>query len=229
MPSPLRMQRSTIIVAGGKGERMASPVPKQFLALNGKPVLCRTIEAFHTADPAMGLVVVLPGEWMEAWHRLCEEQRFTVPHTVVRGGAERFYSVREGLAAVGHEGLVAVHDGVRPLISVDLIDRCFTAAEAHGAAIPVLPISSSVRELSGGTSRAVDRGRLRMVQTPQCFRVSLLRQAFQLPYDPAFTDEATLVERAGAAVHLVEGEERNMKVTTPFDLRMAAAILEDGE
>jgi 2-C-methyl-D-erythritol 4-phosphate cytidylyltransferase len=144
---------------------------------------------------------------------------------VVAGGEERFHSVRNGLACVTHDGLVAVHDGVRPLLSADLITRCFTAAEAHGAAIPVVPISSSVRELTDEGSQPLDRSRLRAVQTPQCFRVPLLRRAFELPYDPAFTDEATLVERLGVAVHLVEGEEQNIKVTTPFDLKVAEAVL----
>ncbi len=220
------MQRTTIIVAGGSGKRMGSAVPKQFLMLQGKPVLCHTIEAFHRFDADMQLIVVLPKEQMDAWAALCSEHGFTISHTVVAGGAERFHSVREGLNAVKHIGLVAVHDGVRPLVSVELIARCFAAAEEHGAAIPVVPVSSSVRELEDGGSHAVDRSRLRMVQTPQCFRVELLRKAFELPYDPAFTDEATLVERMGLAVHLVEGEERNIKVTTPLDLRVAEVLLE---
>lgn len=219
------MERSTIIVAGGTGKRMASPVPKQFLLLAGKPLLCHTITAFHRFDPPMQLIVVLPKEQIVTWGTLCSEHGFTTEHAVVPGGEERFHSVGEGLKHVKHDGLVAVHDGVRPLINVELIDRCFAAAEEHGAAIPVLPMSSSVRELVGEGSRAVDRTRLRKVQTPQCFRVELLRKAFQLPYDPAFTDEATLVERMGLAVHLVQGEERNIKVTTPTDLILANSLL----
>ena len=219
------MQRSTIIVAGGSGKRMGSAIPKQFLLLQGKPVLCHTIEAFHRFDPDMQLIVVLPIEQMDAWAALCSEHSFAIGHTVVAGGAERFHSVGEGLKAVKHEGLVAVHDGVRPLVSVELIARCFAAAEEHGAAIPVVPVSSSVRELKDGGSHAVDRSRLRIVQTPQCFRVEVLRKAFELPYDPAFTDEATLVERLGLAVHLVDGEERNIKVTTPLDLQLAEMVL----
>ena len=219
------MQRSTIIVAGGSGKRMGSAVPKQFLLLEEKPVLCHTIEAFYRFDPDMQLIVVLPIEQMDAWAALCSEHSFAIGHTVVAGGAERFHSVGEGLKAVKHEGLVAVHDGVRPLVSVELIARCFAAAEEHGAAIPIVPVSSSVRELVDGGSHAVDRSRLRIVQTPQCFRVELLRKAFELPYDPAFTDEATLVERMDLAVHLVDGEERNIKVTTPLDLQLAEMVL----
>jgi 2-C-methyl-D-erythritol 4-phosphate cytidylyltransferase len=220
------MKRSTIIVAGGSGKRMGASVPKQFLLLKGMPVLCRTIEAFYQADPDMQLIVVLPEDQLDSWRMLCIGHGFTLEHSVVCGGEERFHSVREGLKEVKHEGLVVVHDGVRPLVSVELIARCLAAAEAHGAAIPVVPVSSSVREVIGGGSRAVDRARLRLVQTPQCFRVPLLRKAFERPYDPAFTDEATLVERTGTTVHLVEGEERNIKLTTPLDLRVAEVFLD---
>lgn len=220
------MNHSTIIVAGGIGKRMASSVPKQFMLLRGKPVLCRTIAAFHRFDPEMELIVVLPKEQIAIWRTLCIGHHFSIEHTVVVGGTERFHSVREGLKEVKHDGLVAVHDGVRPLVSTELITRCFAAAELHGATIPVVPIGSSVREVNGQSSRALDRTTLRTVQTPQCFLVPLLRKAFELPYDPAFTDEATLVERSGMTVHLVEGEERNIKVTTPMDLRLAEVLLE---
>jgi len=219
-------QRSAIIVAGGVGKRMSSPVPKQFLLLRGKPVLCHSIAAFHRFDPAMQLIIVLPKEQIDVWRTLCIGHHFPMEHTVVAGGAERFHSVHEGLKEVKHDGLVAVHDGVRPLVSVELIARCFTAAEAYGAAIPVVSVGSSMRQISGDSSHALDRSSLRIVQTPQCFSVPLLRKAFELPYDPAFTDEATLVERNGTPVHLVEGEERNIKVTTPMDLRLADALLE---
>jgi 2-C-methyl-D-erythritol 4-phosphate cytidylyltransferase len=219
------MQRSTIIVAGGSGKRMGAAVPKQFLLLKGKPLLMWTIEAFHRYDAAMQLIVVLPQDHHATWQDLCSEHQFTIPHTLVSGGAERFHSTLEGLRAVTHEGLVGVHDGVRPLVSTDLIARCFQAAEEHGAAIPVVAISPSVREVTEEGSQALDRSRLRAVQTPQCFRTPLLRRAFELPYDPAFTDEATLVERLGVDVHLVGGEEFNIKVTTPFDLQVAELVL----
>lgn len=220
------MQRSVIIVAGGSGKRMASPVPKQFLLLHGKPVLCHAIEAFHRFDPAMPLIVVLPQEQVHRWKALCTEHRFTIAHTVVPGGAERFHSVREGLGQVKHDGLVAVHDGVRPLITTALVARCFAAAATNGAAVPVVPVSSSIRQVEGDASHAVDRTALRIVQTPQCFHVNLLRKAFELPFDPAFTDEATIVERIGAKVQLVEGEEGNIKVTTPLDLMVAEVLKE---
>lgn len=230
---------------------MGAAVPKQFLLLKGRPLLCWTIEAFVAYDARMPVIVVLPEAQIPIWNALCNEHSFHVKHQVVAGGEERHHSVKNGLAAVQHDGLVAVHDGVRPLVGKELIARCFTAAEAHGAAIPVTMIPSSVREIVGsthfpqqssraagsptsdpstahGTSKAVDRSLLRAVQTPQCFHMDLLRKAFELSYDPAFTDEATLVERTGAAVHLVDGEERNIKVTTPVDLHLAEALLEEG-
>jgi len=205
---------------------MGAAVPKQFLLLKGRPLLCPTIAAFRAFDGAMSMIVVLPETQIAPWKALCKAHDFRTEHHVVAGGEERFHSVRNGLAAVTNNGVVAVHDGVRPLVSSALIARCFAAAEEHGSAIPVVPISSSVRRVHGSTSEAIDRAALRAVQTPQCFQVELLRAAFQRPYDPAFTDEATLVEHLGRAVHLVEGEERNIKVTTPFDLLVAEVVLE---
>ena len=219
------MERSAIIVAGGSGKRMGGPIPKQFLLLKGKPLLCWTIEAFHRYEPAMPIIVVLPEQQIPIWKSLCIGHHFHVPHETVAGGEERFHSVRNGLAQVKHDGLVAVHDGVRPLVSVELIDRCFKASEEHGAAIPVVPIHSSVRELEGDKSYPVDRSMFRLVQTPQCFLAELLRRGFELTYDDAFTDEASLMERLDVEVFLVEGEERNIKVTTANDLMVVERIV----
>jgi 2-C-methyl-D-erythritol 4-phosphate cytidylyltransferase len=219
------MQRTTIIVAGGSGKRMGGPIPKQFMLVKGKPLLCWTIEAFQAFDAAMPIIVVLPEAQIPIWKALCIGHGFLIEHQVVAGGEERFHSTRNGLAAVKGDGIVAVHDGVRPLVSKELIARCFAAAEIHGAAIPVVPISSSVRQVDTDGSKAIDRSTLRAVQTPQCFRVELLRKAFDAPYDAAFTDEATLVESTGGSVHLVEGDENNLKVTSPVDLRMLELLL----
>lgn len=219
------MQRSTIIVAGGSGKRMGSPIPKQFMLLKGRPLLCWTIDAFHAFDPGMPIIVVLPEAQIPIWKALCIGHGFLTEHRIVAGGEERFHSTRNGLQAVKGDGIVAVHDGVRPLVSKDLIARCFVAAEAHGAAIPVVRISSSVRQIEGDGSKAIDRSTLRAVQTPQCFHLELLRNAFGEPYDAAFTDEATLVERLGTTVHLVDGEETNIKITTPFDLKIGETLL----
>lgn len=217
--------RSAILVAGGTGSRMGAETPKQFLPLAGKPMLFHAIQAFHGYDPDMQLVVILPKDELRVWEELCRDHHLAVPHTVVPGGAERFHSVRAGLARVEHDGLVAVHDGARPLVDTALIARCMDAAGRSGAAVPVVKVSSSMRRLSGDASEAVDRNMLRMVQTPQCFKAELLRRAFQQHYDPAFTDEATLVERLGTTVQLVDGDERNIKVTTPADMAMAEALL----
>ncbi|WKZ65454.1 MAG: 2-C-methyl-D-erythritol 4-phosphate cytidylyltransferase [Flavobacteriales bacterium] len=219
------MHRSTILVAGGSGKRMGGPVPKQFQAVKGRPLLMWTIEAFHRYDPAMQLIVVLPQEHFDIWKALCMGHRFFIPHEVVAGGEQRWHSVKAGLSKVAGDGLVAVHDGVRPLVSAALIGRCFEAADHHAAAIPVVPVVPSVRETTADGSRALDRTRLLAVQTPQCFHADLLRKAFEQPYDPAFTDEATLVERLGVQVHLVEGEDANIKVTTAMDMRLAELML----
>jgi len=219
------VNRHSILVAGGSGKRLGGPVPKQFQLLKGRPLLMWTIEAFHRCDPAMPLIVVLPEQHFGIWKALCMGHRFFIEHQVVAGGAQRYHSVQAGLGQVKGEDLVAVHDGVRPLVSPDLIARCFDAARRSGAAIPVVPVVPSVRETTAEGSRALDRTRLLEVQTPQCFRAGLLRKAFDLPYDPAFTDEATMVERLGAKVELVEGEVTNLKVTSPVDLLAAGTML----
>ena len=219
------MEHSTIIVAGGSGKRLGGPVPKQFQTVKGRPLLMWTIEAFHRYAPAMRLIVVLPREHFDIWKALCMGHRFFIQHEVVAGGEQRWHSVKAGLEKVEGDGLVAVHDGVRPLVSVELIARCFDAADTSAAAIPVVPVVPSIRETTAEGSRALDRSKLLAVQTPQCFHADLLRKAFGQPYDPAFTDEATLVERLGVRVALVEGEENNIKVTTPMDLRLVELTL----
>lgn len=219
MPA-LNTQRTTIIVAGGSGKRLGGPVPKQFQTVKGRPLLMWTIEAFHRYDEAMHIIVVLPQEHFDIWKALCMGHRFFTHHQVVAGGEQRYHSVKAGLDKIEGDGLVAVHDGVRPLVSRDLIWRCFDAAHLHGAAVPVVPVVPSVRETTADGSRALDRSRLLAVQTPQCFHTDLLRRAFDLPYDSTFTDEATMVERLGVKVTLVKGEDSNIKVTTAMDLRI---------
>ncbi len=219
------MRRSTIIVAGGSGKRLGGPVPKQFQTAKGRPLLMWTIEAFHRFDPEMALIVVLPKEHFDIWRALCLGHRFFIEHEVVAGGEQRWHSVKAGLEKVEGDGLVAVHDGVRPLVSAKLIERCFAAADEKAAAIPVVPVVPSIRETTAEGSQALDRSKLLAVQTPQCFHTDLLRKAFEQPYDTAFTDEATLVERMGVKVALVEGEENNIKVTTTIDMRLVELVL----
>ncbi|MEO8066441.1 MAG: 2-C-methyl-D-erythritol 4-phosphate cytidylyltransferase [Flavobacteriales bacterium] len=219
------MQRATIIVAGGMGRRLGGAIPKQFQLVAGKPMLCWTIAAFRSFDARMPIVVVLPEPHISIWKTLCIGHNFHDEHTVVAGGEERFHSVREGVKAISGDVVIAVHDGVRPAVSRALIERCFAHAAEHGSAVPVVPITVSVREVDGNNSKPLDRSRLRAVQTPQCFHAGLLRKAFELPFEPGFTDEATLVERTGTIVQLVDGEDNNMKVTTTTDLRLVEMFL----
>ncbi len=216
---------AAIIVAGGSGRRMGGDTPKQFMLLAGKPLLAHAIASFSEYNPAMPIIVVLPAEHVERWSSLCKKHLIATPHTVVVGGDERFHSVKKGLAKVAEAEVIAVHEGVRPLVSKQLIKRCFRTASEKGSAIPVIPLSSSVRSVSAEGNRAEDRSRLRVVQTPQCFQVDLLREAYEMPYDAAFTDDATLVERTGHALTLVDGDESNLKVTMPTDLLIAEALL----
>ena len=223
------MTKYAIIVAGGKGFRMGTDMPKQFLPIGGKPVLMRTLERFLEAEQDVRLVLVLPASQQEVWHELCRTYAFTLPHTVVSGGETRFHSVQNGLhAIVEHDAtaLVAVHDGVRPFVSVEVIRRCFAEAEQNGAVVPVVPVVETVRQLSrADESVTIDRSRLRLVQTPQTFRLSLLRRAYEQPYCDAFTDDSSVVEALGHPITLVEGNRENIKITTPFDLRVAEVLL----
>lgn len=219
-------KHTILIVAGGRGTRMGGPQPKQFLELAGRPVLMHTLEAFDRWDASARLIVVLPEDQIETWKRLCEAHVFGRIHRVVAGGETRFHSVRNGLGAVASNGLIAVHDGVRPLVAPSVIAACFAAAADGGAAVPVVPVVESVREVDAdGGSRPVDRTRLRVVQTPQVFRADVLRDAYCLPYDPRFTDDASVVEASGVAVRLVPGNRENIKLTTPMDLLLAEQLM----
>ena len=206
--------------------RMGGGLPKQFMPLAGKPILMHTLERFHEWDAAVETTVVLPEEHEEYWRMLCREIGCKVPHRVVHGGETRFHSVFNAIQTIGGDGLVAVHDGVRPFVATDVIASCFMAAEAYGAAIPVVPVVESVREIGGGTSRPFDRNRLRIVQTPQVFRSEVLREAYGQPYNACFTDDASVVEAAGHTIHLVDGNRENIKITTPTDLKVAALLTE---
>lgn len=219
-------KHTILIVAGGRGTRMGGPQPKQFLELAGRPVLMHTLEAFDHWDASARLIVVLPEDQIDTWKRLCEAHVFGRIHRVVAGGETRFHSVRNGLGAVASDGLIAVHDGVRPLVAPSVIAACFAAAADGGAAVPVVPVVESVREVDAdGGSRPVDRTRLRVVQTPQVFRADVLRAAYCLPYDPRFTDDASVVEASGVAVRLVPGNRENIKLTTPMDLLLAEQLM----
>lgn len=220
------MKRSVILVAGGTGSRMQHRLPKQFLELRGEPVLVHTLRLFHRFDPGMEIVVVMHQDYTTYWTDLCGMIGMDITHTVVAGGQERFHSVKAGLARLGPEAeLIGVHDAVRPLAAQDTVGRCYDAASLHGAAIPVVPVQDSLRTVDDGRSKAQDRSRFRLVQTPQCFRREILLPAYEVPWNPSFTDDASVVEAAGHSIHLVEGNAENIKLTSPADLIVAEAFL----
>ena len=217
-----------IIVAGGKGMRMGADIPKQFIPVGGKPVLMRTMERFHEYDAALNIILVLPESQQAYWKALCEEYNFAIPHTIVNGGATRFDSSKNGLAAIPDdaEGVVGIHDGVRPFVSVSVIEDCFEAARDEYAVIPVLPVTDTIRYIDAhGGGRNVQRSDYRIVQTPQVFDISLLKRAYNQPYQDSFTDDASVVESLGCQVSMVEGNRENIKLTTPFDLKVAETLL----
>lgn len=216
-----------VIVAGGKGLRMGASIPKQFLPVNGLPILMLTIKRFREYDGALKIILVLPKEQHEYWNELCKNYHFTDAYAVVEGGETRFHSVRNGLAAIPDdaEGVVGIHDGVRPFPSVEVIRACYETARTAKAVIPVVPVVETVRHIMpGGKTETVDRADYRLVQTPQTFDIQLLKQAYAQPYRDCFTDDASVVESAGHEVTLIEGNRENIKITTPFDLRIARIL-----
>jgi len=227
--SPLSALPSTefaIIVAGGSGSRMQSQTPKQFLSVGGEPILMRTIRRFHEYNSLLEIVVVLPLNEVSKWQALCFTHVFELKHQVVAGGATRFASVKQGLAAItAPEGVVAVHDGVRPFVPVVTIAEAFSVAKQQGNAVVAVTLKESIRHVTTTGNAAVDRSQYRLIQTPQCFRLSLLRQAYALPEEPAFTDDASVVEKLGENINLVAGNYENIKITTSDDLLWAESFL----
>lgn len=218
------MKKHIIIVAGGKGLRMGGDIPKQFLPVCGKPVLMRTLEAFHVYDASIHLILVLPVSQQAYWKQLCEEYQFNLAHEIADGGETRFHSVKNGLALIKEDGLVGVHDGVRPFVSQEVIARCYDEALSLKAVIPVIGVVETVRHLTEGGSETVPRDQYKLVQTPQVFDVALLRRAYEQTYTDMFTDDASVVEALGEKVYLVEGNRENIKLTTPFDLKLAELL-----
>ena len=203
---------------------MGGDIPKQFLPVCGKPVLMRTLEAFHAYDASMCLILVLPVSQQAYWRQLCEEYQFELVHEIANGGDTRFHSVKNGLALVEEDGLVGVHDGVRPFVSQEVITRCYEEAASLKAVIPVIGVVETVRHLTEEGSETVPRDQYKLVQTPQVFDVTLLHRAYQQEYTDLFTDDASAVEALGEKVYLVEGNRENIKLTTPFDLKLAELL-----
>lgn len=228
------MDKYVLIVAGGKGLRMGGDLPKQFIPMRGKPLLMHTLDAFQRWDASARIVLVLPEDHQPYWNMLCKEIGCKVPHAIVNGGETRFFSVKNGLdwilatrrtsSATDGKCLVAIHDGVRPFISCEVIEACFEKAVRMGAVIPVVPMIDSLRETDGEGSRPVDRSRYFAVQTPQVFDLDLLANAYEQPYSTLFTDDASVVEAMGHSIDTVAGDRENIKITTPFDLLIAEAM-----
>lgn len=217
-----------IIVAGGKGLRMGSDIPKQFLPVAGKPILMRTIERFHEYDAQLNIILVLPEDQQTYWKNLCEEYHFSINHTIVNGGDTRFQSSKNGLAAIpdNEDGVVGIHDGVRPFVSKDVIEECYDTAREEYSAIPVYAVTDTLRYIDKrGGGKNVLRDDYRIVQTPQTFDISLAKQAFDQGYKEQFTDDASVIESLGCQVAMVEGNRENIKITTPFDIKVAEALL----
>ena len=219
------MQKYALIVAGGSGSRMQSFLPKQFIEVLGRPILMHTLEAFEF--DTIQIILVLPESQIEVWEDLCRKHQFQIPHQIVKGGETRFHSVRNGLQAITGEGLVAIHDGVRPLIARDIIQEAYKVADKQGNAIVSVPLKDSIRVLNASTNKQVDRGNYRLIQTPQTFRVALIKEAFATDYREGFTDDASVLEAYGTPIHLIDGDYRNIKITTPEDLKVAETLLQD--
>ena len=222
------MRKVAIIVAGGKGERMGASTPKQFLELAGKPILMHTLEKFKKADPTIEIILALPENQIDFWEELFHKYQLPkVQHQIVKGGQTRFHSVQNALKLVKEGSVVAIHDGVRPLVSIDTINNCYAAAEKNGNAIPVVEVVDSLRHYSkqDKTNEAVSRSCYRTVQTPQCFTSELILKAYQQDFDKLFTDDATVVEKLGEKINLVDGNRNNIKITTAEDLIIAEAFI----
>ena len=223
----MSMKKAAVLVAGGKGSRMGGSVSKQYLPIGGKPVLMHTLQRFYAADPEIFLILVLPEPDFLIWEKLCEQHHFSIPHQVIAGGNSRFQSVRNGLAALPfEEGLVAIHDGVRPFVKKEVILESFVKAEKSGSAIAVIDLKDSIRKVgTDGVSTFQERQYFRLVQTPQTFQIGKIKKAFQVEELPQFTDDATVYEYQGWQVSLIQGNVENIKITTPEDLDYADYLL----
>lgn len=219
------MKSYAIIVAGGSGTRMNSAVPKQFLLLKGSPVLFHTLKRFYEYDSSINTILVLPEKHIAYWEKLCKKHKFSLPHQTVAGGKERFFSVRNALERITENAIIAIHDGVRPLVSIETIKTCFITAKKKGNAIPVIPIAESIRQKTKQGNKAVNRNEFCIVQTPQCFRSALLKKAYRQKFSSRFTDDASVVEKCGYKVNLVDGNRENIKITSPADLKIAETLL----
>lgn len=219
------MKQYSIIVAGGSGSRMNSTIPKQFMLLNKQPVLMHTLKIFEQFDAAIEQILVLPENQFDLWEKLCVSYDFKLKYKLVAGGENRFSSVKNGLNAIENkEGIVFIHDGVRPLVSIDTLSRCLKSTVENGNAVPVMPVVETLRKVEGDDNIIVDRSQYFHIQTPQVFQLNEIKAAYQLGYDPSFTDDTSVLERLGKKINMVEGNPENIKITHPQDLIVAEAL-----
>jgi len=218
-------KKYVLIVAGGSGTRMQAKMPKQFMELEGEPVIMRSIRAFYLYDSSVNIILALPSANMETWKQLCEEYNFEINHSVIAGGKTRYHSVKNALQEVKEESLVAVHDGVRPLVSEDTLINCFSKAADKGNAVPCVDLNDSIRQLNSEGNKALVRSDYRLIQTPQVFDSEIIKLAYKQEYSEEFTDDASLVEKLGFKINLVEGNPENIKITRKIDLLFASAII----
>jgi 2-C-methyl-D-erythritol 4-phosphate cytidylyltransferase len=217
------MKKVALIVAGGTGERMNADIPKQFLLLNNLPILMRTIKQFSHFEE---IVLILPHSQFEYWKILCEKYNFKIEHTLVAGGESRFHSVKNGLIKVANSSVVAIHDGVRPLVSKTLVNNLISKTKERIGVIPIVPVKDSIRKVEGENSTHIDRSNLHKIQTPQCFLSPDIKNAYKQEFSKAFTDDATVFENDGGKIKTVLGEEKNIKITTEEDLSVAAIFMQ---
>lgn len=215
------MKRYVIIVAGGSGQRMESSVPKQFLLINNEIILMRSIRAFYEFDSSIEIIVALPNDQTEYWTKLCTEKHFNINHKVVVGGKTRYHSVKNALREIGSDGIVAIHDGVRPLVSQSTINLVYEIASINENAVPYIDIVDSIRKIDSNINSPVDRNKYKLIQTPQAFNCKLIKSAYNQEWDKSFTDDATIVEMTGIKINLVSGNRENIKITNRIDLKIA--------
>ncbi|MDY6801683.1 MAG: 2-C-methyl-D-erythritol 4-phosphate cytidylyltransferase [Bacteroidota bacterium] len=219
------MKQFVIIVAGGSGKRMESDIPKQFLEIKGIPLLMLSIQAFYRFNTKIEIIIALPENQIIYWQELCKKHAFSIKHQIVPGGQTRYHSVKNALQKIGTEGIVAIHDAVRPLVSQETIQRVFETAMAHGNAVPYIDITDSVRQVTRDGNNPVDRSKYKIIQTPQAFTCKIIKRAYEESFDPLFTDDASVAEKGGQKINLVHGNRENIKITTLADLIVAKALL----
>ena len=219
------MKKFALIVAGGIGSRMNTTIPKQFIEINERPVLMHTFDVFFNFDPKLKFILVLPKDQIKLWNSLCDKHQFKIEYEIAFGGETRFHSVKNGLDLISEDGIVFIHDGVRPLVSAQTLQNCFETAAVKGNALPVIPVSESVRFADDSGNQPVDRAKYFLVQTPQTFQTKLIQKAYMKAKSDLFTDDATVLESMGETIHLVEGNRENIKITYPEDLVFAKSFL----